>query len=156
MNSHMLESLFDRLDQAIYTTVHDYPGGATAMAPRIGVGVGTLQNKANPNMEHQLNLREAIAIQQLTGNYSILHALAEQLGHCAYQLCQFEDVSDVELLDLYASYHAQIGELAEVIRSSLADGRISKRELETIRSVGDGTIRAQLELISRLEAISER
>lgn len=71
----------DILD-AFYNTVHGYPGGVTALAARMGMSPNTLTHKANPNTAtHQPNPRELIDVQLFSGNYAVLHAMAEALGH---------------------------------------------------------------------------
>ncbi len=71
----------DVLDAA-YHTAHGYPGGIAALALRMGVSANTLTHKVNPaNTTHHLTLREAQAMQTLSGNLAILHAMADALGH---------------------------------------------------------------------------
>ncbi|MBB3642595.1 phage regulatory CII family protein [Variovorax atrisoli] len=71
----------DILD-AFYNTVHGYPGGVVGLAGRMGMSPNTLTHKANPNTTtHQPNPRELIDVQLFSGNYSVLHAMADALGH---------------------------------------------------------------------------
>lgn len=74
----------DVLDAA-YQLAHGYPGGIGALALRMGVSDNTLTHKVNPNNStHHLSLREAVAMQSLSGNAAILHAMADALGYtCA-------------------------------------------------------------------------
>ena len=66
---------------AIYHTVHGYPGGVVALAARMGVSPNTLTHKANPNnATHHLHPAELVAMQQLSGNAAVLHAMAAALG----------------------------------------------------------------------------
>ena len=70
------------IGDAAYNTAHNYPGGVTALALRMGVNPNTFTNKVNPNnTTHHLNPRELVAMQELSGNYAVLHAMAEALGH---------------------------------------------------------------------------
>lgn len=66
-------------------TVRNYPGGAAALAPRLGMSVSTLLHKTSPgNTTHILSVAEAVLLQEFTGNHAILHAMAEALGYtCA-------------------------------------------------------------------------
>ena len=67
---------------AIYHTVHGYPGGVVALAARMGVSPNTLTHKANPNnATHHLHPAELVAMQQLSGNAAVLHAMAAALGY---------------------------------------------------------------------------
>lgn len=70
------------VEDAIYHTVHGYPGGVVALAARMGVSSNTLTHKANPNnTTHYLHPRELVAMQYLSGNTEVLHAMAAQLGY---------------------------------------------------------------------------
>lgn len=67
---------------AAYAAVRNYPGGAAALAPRLGMSANTLLHKTNPAVPtHILSVEEALAIQDFTGNHAILHAMAEALGY---------------------------------------------------------------------------
>lgn len=67
---------------AAYATVRNYPGGAAALAPRLGMSTNTLLHKTNPSVTtHILSVEEALAIQDFTGNHAMLHAMAEALGY---------------------------------------------------------------------------
>lgn len=69
---------------AIYHTVHSYPGGVAALAARMGMSANTLQHKANPNnTTHYMHPQELVALQHMSGNYSVLTAMASALGHVA-------------------------------------------------------------------------
>ncbi|RYE43864.1 MAG: hypothetical protein EOP24_26690 [Hyphomicrobiales bacterium] len=67
---------------AIYHTVHNYPGGVAALAARMGVSANTLTHKANPNnTTHHLHPAELLALQYMSGNAAVLHAMAAALGY---------------------------------------------------------------------------
>lgn len=66
---------------AIYHTVHRYPGGVAALAARMGVPASTLTHKANPNnSDHFMRPDQLEAIQVLSGDHAVLHAMAAALG----------------------------------------------------------------------------
>lgn len=70
------------VEDAIYHTVHGYPGGVTALAARMGMSPNTLTHKVNPNTTtHHLHPRELVAMQYLSGDASVLHAMAAALGY---------------------------------------------------------------------------
>lgn len=67
---------------AIYHTVHNYPGGVAALAARMGLVVGTLTHKANPNEDkHFMRPGELVAMQHFSGDASVLMAMAAALGY---------------------------------------------------------------------------
>lgn len=63
---------------AAYNTVHDYKGGASALAPRMGIkSPAVLNSKVNPNTHtHHITLLEAVKLMEITGDYRILQEYA--------------------------------------------------------------------------------
>lgn len=69
------------IEDAIYHTVHGYPGGVAALAARMGVSPNTLTHKANPNnTTHHMHPRELVALQYFSGNVRVLESMAHSLG----------------------------------------------------------------------------
>jgi len=68
------------ITDAAYNTVHDHPGGASALAPRMGIkSPAVLNSKVNPNTDtHHLTLAEASKLMALTGDFRILQALSAE------------------------------------------------------------------------------
>jgi len=81
---------------------------------------------------HHLTVDEAVAIQHTAGDCRILYAEAHLLRHTCILLGELASVSDMELLDAYAPYHAEVGETAEAIPAVLADGRITPAEFARV------------------------
>lgn len=70
------------IEDAAYNTVHDYPGGAEALAPRMGKSAKVLDSKVNRNeFKHHLTLHEAVQIMGLTGDHRMLRAICRHLGY---------------------------------------------------------------------------
>ena len=68
------------IHDAAHATVHDYPGGAASLAPRLGMVQAVLNSKVNPNTHtHHLTLAEAMRIMTMTGDHRILRAQCEEL-----------------------------------------------------------------------------
>jgi hypothetical protein len=156
--------MFDALAMAIYRTVHDWrpadpaqPRGAVGLAPLVGMRPGTLSNKADPAHDSELTLREAIPVMRTAGDFQILAALAADVGHGIIPLGEFSKTHDLELLDLYAKHHAEIGETAAAIREALAapNGRISRKAVRQVRRELIEDAQTGLEFLSRLEALAE-
>lgn len=149
--------MIDLLEDAIYRTIHEAQGGAIGLAPRVGMNPGTLNNKAYPGHEAQLNLCESVPIQRDTQDFRILHSYAHVLDHAAIPLGDYSRTSDLELLDSYARYHAEIGQTAIAIRATLAGegGRITRRMVREVRRELVEDMQAGLEVLARLEAIAE-
>lgn len=146
--------MIDPIDLAQYDTVHGFKGGSVKLAPLINMNAGTLSNKVSPAMEgHHLTVRESIAIQHTTHNYSILQAQAQALGFSCIQLGDFSRVSDVELLSLYSAWHADVGATEQAIHDALADGKIERAEVQRIKNEIHSDIQKGFEFIARLEAL---
>ncbi len=144
----------DAIDDAGYRLVHDFPGGAPALAPLVNMNMGTLLNKANPHMrDHQLTVRQAIAIQKATEQFLMLYAEARLLRHVCIPLGKFPGASDVELLDLYARYHQELGETAAEIRKALAACKITRRMYNEIEREAFEDAAAMFELLARLKSL---
>lgn len=160
MQQQSMQDLVGAVDAAVYSTVNDYVDpvtkqrGATALAPKVGMKPGTLSNKANPLQDAQLGLCESVPIQLAAGNFEILYAYAQQLGHCAYALPRAENVDDLELLDTYCELHQKVGLLAANLRSALRDRRVTRDELPPILQSFDQLVRAGLGVIARMEALA--
>jgi hypothetical protein len=59
-----------------------HPGGVPALAKLMGVSANTLQHKLNPNnTTHHLTLKEAVALQAVSGMPYVLHAMAAGLDY---------------------------------------------------------------------------
>ena len=145
----------DDLDHAIYRTVHDYRGGAPALAPLVGMNAGTLTNKADPAMEgHQLSVRQAIAIQHATGSRRIIEAEAALLHGAFVPLGDYSDLTDLELLESYAQWHAAIGRTAEAVRGAVAERRISPEAVRQVRRELYADAARGFEFLARLEALA--
>lgn len=146
--------------QAIYLTVHQYPGRGKlshveSAALVLGKAPGTLYNKADPGNDQQgLLVEEAVALMLSADDYRILRAMAAVCDHAVVRLTQFRNVSDLELLDLLVKEQEAAGRKAMTIGAALADGRIDQEELRDITRAFHAQIHATLELLSRLENLA--
>ncbi len=139
---------------AAYDTVHQYPGGSEALAPRLGMSAAVLRGKVNPNTDRNLlSLQEADALMARTGDFRILHALCAQHGFVAQRSDAPESGS---LLSALLQAAAAKGDLAELVSSALDDGRISPNEADAIAR-GCAAVMARLVQVSQhAEAAAER
>lgn len=102
------------VDDAIYHTVHDYPGGVAALAPRMGVPSSTLTHKANPNnATHYMRPGELVKLQHISGSAAILHAMAAALGYTIVRATPSQAQGSM----LAATTHAQ-AEFADFMRAA--------------------------------------
>jgi len=150
--------MYSPLDEAMYKTVHEYgttkSGGAVKLSQLVGMNPGTLSNKVNPGMDtHKLTVSEAVAIQHTTKDFRILYAIATILDHVCIPVPDFNNVSDVELLNAYSKLHVEIGQLAHAINDALEDKKISRKEFLNIQKEGTEAVQAYYELLCRLESL---
>ncbi len=147
------------VNDAAHAVVHDYPGGAASLAPRLGMSAAVLNSKVNPNTStHKLCLVEAVTITTLTDDDRILRAFAEECGRIVLTAPDGDDAepSDMAVLELVAAVGGSQGDLFGAIHHGLADGRLTKKELATIRSAGNRAMERIASLIRRMEGMVER
>ncbi|MDO5541745.1 MAG: phage regulatory CII family protein [Acinetobacter sp.] len=122
---------------AAYHTVHDYPGGATALAPRLGIkSPAVLNSKVNPNTDtHHITLVEAIKIMAITNDYRILQSMNAHLGKVAIDLPQIPECRDAALTDLVLSFGMKGGDVYTLFKTMMADGRITRGEAVDLSKV---------------------
>ena len=119
----------DVLDAA-YQLAHGYPGGISAIALRMGVSDNTLTHKVNPNnTTHHLSLREAVAMQALSGNAAILHAMADALGYTCARATP--DQSGGDPIDTTMRLQMTHADLVRAVADALrvGDGRVTSNQL---------------------------
>lgn len=115
---------------AAYNTVHDYKGGASALAPRMGIkSPAVLNSKVNPNTDtHHLTLLEASKLMALTNDYRILQSLNAQHGKVAINLPDIPESRDTALTDLVLTFGMKGGNVYTLFKEMMADGRITRGE----------------------------
>lgn len=106
---------------AAYNTAHDFDAGLSALAERMAVNRNTLLNKVNPqNTTHHLNLREAVKMQDVTGNYAILHAMAEALGYTCTRATPDQSFGDP--VDTFMRLQSEHGEFGRAVADAVRAG----------------------------------
>ena len=112
---------------AAYHLVHDQPGGAEALGPRLGMSGKLLSNKVRQaDATHVLTLSEALRMQQLTGDHRIFLAEAEQLGYIpipAPNTAAGDNITK-DILDAAADF----GDYMREVNKALADNIITTNE----------------------------
>ena len=120
------------IQDAAYHAVHEYPGGADALAMRMGMSPNTLRHKVNPNnTTHHLTLREAVTIQELSNNHAILHSMADALGYVCTKATPGDD--NAPPLDVLAGLHAELADLHRAVADALREnGSVSINQMRRI------------------------
>lgn len=125
------------ITDAAYNTVHDYPGGASALAARMGIkSPAVLNSKVNPNTEtHHLTLAEASKLMALTGDFRILHALSAEHEKVAIDLPEIPECRDMSLTDKVLCIGMKGGDVMSLFREIMVDGRITQGEVQDMSKV---------------------
>ena len=142
---------------AAFQTAHDFPGGIHALAQRMGsVSPNVLNKKVDPRSEsHHLRLDESVKIQSITGDYRMLQAMAFTLNHVAIPLPEVGDSGDMSMLDGFMDILTELGQFAQEFQTDWADGRISKVELERLKSEAADVQGRLAMFVTRIAEIAE-
>lgn len=122
------------IDDAAYRCVHDAPGGAAALAARMGMSVGVLRNKAIPTLNtHVFRPQELLDIQQLGGKHHVLHAMAHALGYVATRQMPDQSGGDpleaqVRLLDALGEFERAFGDCARMGEGKATPNAVRRAE----------------------------
>lgn len=142
---------------AFHATVHNSPGGCEALAARMDVAAGVLRNKANPNSTyHKPTLDDIERVMVLTGDASVLHALAASVSHVCMRVNTEIAVSDVAVLELVAKAWSASSEVGAEVYATLADGIVEAHEVQRVKSAVYRTTQALNEMVARLEGMTEK
>ena len=142
---------------AAYSTVHDYPGGAGSLAPRIGTSQAVLNSKVNPNTTtHHLTLAEAVKLMVLTGDKRILHAIALQTGDVVIEGAAAADACEMAILGSLTGLFARTGQVGTAVHGALEDGRITERECRDIEREVYKLRAKSLQLVRKLQSLQVR
>lgn len=141
---------------AFHKTVHAAPGGCEAIASRMGMQAQVLRNKANPNSAtNKPTLDEADRLMALTGDHSILHALAQNHGFVCTRLDE-QPAGDMAVLESVTDMWQHFGNLGAEVHKALADGRIEQHEVKAIEAAIYTTVRPMMQLLARVNGMAEK
>lgn len=116
---------------AAFNLVHDYPGGAVALAPRIGKNAATLSHEVSPNAHYKFGLVDAVKVSMISKNLAILSAFAAEMNCTVLALPDRE--KGVDTLQELGALAKEFGEYVSTIADAHKDGQITDNELARIR-----------------------
>lgn len=141
---------------AFHQTVHSAPGGCESLAPRMGMSAAILRNKANPNSgTNKPTLDDADRLMGITGDYRVLDALAQNHGFVLTKIDE-QPASDMDVLESVTSIWQRLGDVANEVHKTLEDHRVEPHEVDAVRATVFKAFRPMLQLIERLDAMSEK
>lgn len=124
---------------AAYHVVHDYPGGAASLAPRLTKSPTTLCHEVTATGTAKLGLLDAVKATDLSGDLRILLAWNTHAGQMMVPLPRLDlDPGDdclVRLADLAREFSETCG---EVSASLAGDGKVNDNELARVdKEIGE-------------------
>ena len=117
---------------AAYNTVHLHPSRVAGLAARVvGMSESTLDKKINRNnTTHHLSLAEAVALQVVSGDAAILHAMAKVLGYtCTPEL---PDQSGGDPVDAFMLQAVAYGRFCAAAADALRSDCPSRNEVNRV------------------------
>lgn len=118
---------------AAFLIAQEFPGGVAALAQRMGASANTLQHKLNPNNgTHHLTVKEAVALQQVSGLPYVLYAMSAALDHVC--LRSRPDVAEGDAWEAFRFVQLAMGEFtaasAEALQGNDAVSANAQRRVE--------------------------
>lgn len=124
------------------------------LADRLGMNRGTLYNKCDADVDshHQPTLRDVIAITRETQDMRILESLNRLFDRASIDM-RPGPVSDEALLELLLRVSSEKGQMAQALRSGLADKQFCHADYMAVRAEAFDLINAVLDFVQRLEGL---
>lgn len=120
------------VQDAAYLTAHEYPGNVPALAARMEVNPTVLSHKLNPNnTTHHLTISELMTIMVMTNDHRALHAMCIQLGYMALPLPT--NTTNETTTEAITDTVKEFADFLQAVTKALADNKVTKLELRTVR-----------------------
>lgn len=146
-----------KLEDAVRSAVHNFPGGAQALAEHVGIGAQVLRNKINPNNDtHHLSLSEAVRVVHATADFGVVHAFAEEFGGVFVPLGQCGDARTSAVLADISAMSAGFGDLIREVADDISDGVLTRNEMQRIQDEANDLRRALGQLMADLAAMQQQ
>ena len=116
---------------AALATVSDYDGGAKSLGSVVGINSSVLSHKVClTDKANHLTVPQARKIMQATGDYRMLHGLAQDLDHLCIQVGQLSDCASMERsISVLAK---EFGEYVSAVSEAVIDKTITPNEMRRI------------------------
>lgn len=140
---------------AAFNLVHDHPGGAASLAPRLGKNPATLCHEVTGHGTAKLGLETAVKLSLLTGDVRILNAFAAQCGCLVLPLACHEGEGSEAVMARLGVAAKEFGEFVAEVASDSSDGSISANELKGIEREWGELVSAGQSLVAYLRSVHE-
>lgn len=143
---------------AAYHTVHEYVGGAAALAARLGIrSAAVLNSKVNPNTStHHLRLDEAIKLMVFTNDYRLLQAINYELGFISIPIPSKCTDTEINVMNHVLDIGHRKGELCATIKDIFEDGIVTRDEAKTFRALASRICSGVMSLANQLDSLSNK
>jgi hypothetical protein len=122
----------------------------------MGMSATILRNKACPtNVTNKPTLDDADRLMGITGDYSVLHALAQNHGFTCTKIDE-QPGGDMSVLEATTDIWAALGDLGAEVRKALEDGRIDANEVRAIENAAFTMFRPVMQLVARVNGMVEK
>lgn len=138
---------------ALYNTVHDFDGGAEALAPRIGKRGTSLCHEVRPptGSTAKAGLVDALKIMEISRDFRTLHVMNAQLGFMALQLPRL-DAAHEDTMGHLAHVAKEFSDVLQVVAVGAADRVITDSELADLHRQWGELMAAGQALLSNFAA----
>ncbi|RYF02356.1 MAG: hypothetical protein EOO32_00090 [Comamonadaceae bacterium] len=117
---------------AAYNVVHDYPGGADSLGPRVSKAGTTLSHEVSRTGTAKLGLETAVAITVLSGDQRILDAFAAQCGRFTLPLPEVLQEGGDNVLARLGDMLREQSDVVHAVTKASADGVYTPNERKQI------------------------
>lgn len=128
--------------------IRAFPGGWDAMSAALGMTRAALENRIYERKGQSVHVETALQMQQFSGRSAFAEAVAANAGGVFLPLPDPGEVDSDELLAMFNTLYAELGELSGKFRDAVQDGEISKRERAELTEVGQEIHRTVQQLLS--------
>lgn len=124
-------------DVAAFQTVSQWPGGAKALGPVVGINGSVLAHKVSlTDTTNHLTVPQARTIMQATDDYRMLMGLAQDLDHVCIAVTGLADATMLEQSIATAAH--EFGDYLTAVSAAVADRTVTPNELRKIdRELGE-------------------
>ena len=142
-------------DQAL-NLARAYPGGAAALALRMGKNPTTLNHELVGQGTAKLGLEDTATLTALSGDLRVLEAWNAEHGLIVLRMPQLVGDSVGECLDKLSKTAKEFSELVSEVAKDLGDGRVSDNELQRIEREGADVLVAVHALLQAARALNAK
>jgi hypothetical protein len=137
------------INDAIHLFTSDVPGGAEALAIRMGQDPVQFRSKANPNIDRAyFRPGELVQMQQLENRFGILYAMADECDHVCIPK---PTVPEGCVMEAITSLSKEFSDVLQVATQTISDGRFSDNDRKRVQKELTELIASAGRLIPALE-----